>query len=1667
MASGLFAIFETPLAALLAAAGAASIPVVIHLLNRRRYRVVTWAAMRFLLAAQRKNTRRMRIEQLVLLAVRTLVMLLLVLAMASVMPWSESLWLHFFPKSAALAAATGRRIHKIIVLDGSFSMAQRVGAESCFDRARQVATRILHDAAPGDGFSVVLMSAPPRRIVPEPSDDARRAADEIQALRLPHGNADLPATLTIVEDMLRSSPSKFEEREVYVLTDLQRSGWLTRASTAPAELLQKIALRARTIVLDVGQGPVNNSAVTALHLGVPLVTTGALTPISATIHHHGSGTRKGVRAEFLVGRARGVAGDPPFTFHSAGQVSQDLEPGENIVNFTYKFPAPGEYAVQVRIDSDALDLDDARSAVLTVRDSVPVMLVNGKQATELYDRGTEWLNDALNPFQSGGLTPRNIPARPKVVAESTFADASLGDLTPYDCVFLCDVARLSTAEVHRLETHLQRGGGIVFCLGPHVDLESYNRLLYRDGEGILPAKLLGVETAPENQYFNFQAEEKEFHQSPLDAFSSANDQASLLAARFRQYIRAELPAHGKSRAFLTFLPEEVSSAAPPAKRSDPARTPRPQGGDAAWIEALHHKGRVLLFTSTVNMDWTTWPISPSFPALMQEILHYAVAGKLREQATVANEPLDLFLQPDEADVDVAMQLPSGRVENVRTELHEDTAIWRWTDTDQSGMYRATLGAHPQEYLFAVNVPAVSDNQQGSESDLTRTSQVELQSAYPGWDFQLVTDLAQVRHTGGPALEPSAERPSGLVGSAIARWLLWAMLGLAILEVLLAWRLGHYSSVPNTMERPPAPGKIVPFCVAILALALFLGCAGVLIHAVWTGDFLGFLPDEMRADMERSFGIQPPAPGEGTRWYLQFTPYFLDAGADPWLAGTLAIVLIGLVTAIYLREGQTAGRSYRILLSGLRLFFLFLTLAVLLPELRVWFEREGWPELALVLDDSRSMSTVDHYEAPEVQAAAARLADVAGLQQADRLQLAQALLTHDHHEWLDTLLSRRRFKLHIYHCSTRAARLTDVTDSQQLDRAAESIKTLRSLGESTQLGGAVRQVLNDFRGSSLAAIILLTDGVTTEGEDLTKASLFAARSGVPLYFIGLGDAHEVRDLKLHDLQVEDTAYVNDRLIFEGRLTAQGYSDGRRVPVSLFEKDKDGSPRPLARELVKTSTDGTPVKFRLAHQPTQAGARTYVIQVPEQPDEVKPADNNRLERTVFIRDSKLIKVLYIEGYARYDYRFVKTLLERESERDKSNKTVDLKVLLLDADNEYASEDKSALVDFPTKDELYNYDVVILGDADPKDAKLGERNLQHLADFVRERGGGFLMIAGPRYSPHAYRDTPIRDILPVLPLVPAQVEGDYSHSYRPELTPVGRFHPLFRFSPDAAENEVIWNHLPELYWWAEGFRLQPAAEVLMDRPGQKGEGRATDAAQPLLVQQFVGAGRSMFLGSDETWRWRFREDELHFNQFWMQMVRYLARSRLGRIELRLDRQTAYRRGEPIKVSVRFPDDQPPPTAETNVEVVVTRTPAHASGQPAETEKETMRLAKLQGSRATYEGLLTRTPEGDYRFWLSAPLVSGAKPQAEAHVLPPPGEMDQLRMNRAEMERAAQDTHGRFYTLAEADHLLDELPAGTRIALNAPVPPRLIWNHSSVFALALVLLGTEWLLRKRKHLL
>ena len=241
--------------------GAAAAPLLIHLWSRRRYREVAWAAIDFLLAAMRKNARRIRIEQWLLLAVRTMLILLIVFALAE--PFFEQAGLNF---------VAGVPTHRVLVIDASFSMAYRPTDQDRFERAQELAVQIVEESTRGDAFTLVLLSSPPQVIVGNPAFEPHEVVEEIENLQLRHAGADLPATLVKVEEILelvRRDHPRLTQQEVYFLTDLQRTTWAPEfpgreASTEFRRRSRRLADWAVLRVIDLGQADSENLAVTEI-----------------------------------------------------------------------------------------------------------------------------------------------------------------------------------------------------------------------------------------------------------------------------------------------------------------------------------------------------------------------------------------------------------------------------------------------------------------------------------------------------------------------------------------------------------------------------------------------------------------------------------------------------------------------------------------------------------------------------------------------------------------------------------------------------------------------------------------------------------------------------------------------------------------------------------------------------------------------------------------------------------------------------------------------------------------------------------------------------------------------------------------------------------------------------------------------------------------------------------------------------------------------------------------------------------------------------------------------------------------------------------------------------------------------------------------------------------
>src|SRR5436305_377677 len=205
------------------------------------------------------------------------------------------------------------------------------------------------------------------------------------------------------------------------------------------------------------------------------------------------------------------------------------------------------------------------------------------------------------------------------------------------------------------------------------------------------------------------------------------------------------------------------------------------------------------------------------------------------------------------------------------------------------------------------------------------------------------------------------------------------------------------------------------------------------------------------------------------------------------------------------------------------------------------------------------------------------------------------------------------------------------------------------------------------------------------------------------------------------------------------SARGFQ-GQKLNVVLKER-APGSNDPKADRVLETKPvdaprDGHPERIELVHRPKATGERTFIIEVEPRPRELQ-TDNNRIERAITVRQEKL-KVLYVDSEPRYEFRYLKNYLERDQ-------TIQLKIVLLSSDPAYSEQDRSALPTFPvTKDDLFSYDVVLIGDADT--SFLSQSQMQNLVEFVTEKGGGVLFIAGELFDPLSYRGTPLELLLPI---------------------------------------------------------------------------------------------------------------------------------------------------------------------------------------------------------------------------------------------------------------------------------------------------------------------------------
>ncbi|MBI3329929.1 MAG: BatA domain-containing protein [Nitrospinae bacterium] len=712
---------------------AASIPIIIHLINRRRARVVRFPAVAFVLRSERRVARKYRVKQWLLLALRTFILFLLTTALAEPM---------LQPERGDVAEINQARA-VVLILDNSMSMAYQIGGATCWELAKELAGLVLQDLRPQDQGAVLpLIPATQSRAsssefragdpdtrhpTPDTPDvlnsDRAGLVQEVQKLSLTHESGGFVAPFQLAHTLLQ--PSSAPKKEIVVITDSTRTPWVGFEPSA----FKVIDPQVRVTVITVGsESPPSNVTVRDVRMENPPVVAGVRTKLTASLVNFGALGRKNLPVQLRVDD------------RTLDQRIVDLPQRSGLdVPFDVIFDRPGYRAGSIQLASDALPVDDTFYFTVPVRKTLRPLVIDGDPRTTLVASETFYLTNALNPERAG----RPGPIQPRVVPVEEAESLQLGD---FDVILLANVRALSASFRTRLLEFAKRGGGVWWFLGHQVDPGTYNRELFESPTRLLPTRL-GMRLDRDDAHPVTLRVLDTTH--PLLQPFAGPGQDALAGVRVRRLFTTETASLPSTTHVLLALPD----------------------GQPLLLAGEVGPGRVLLFTSTADVDWNELPVTTGYLPLVHAGVAY-LARRERSERLGADvripHPIQITTPAEPREVLVTITDPQGKETRLRVEGQDGRGEARYPDVRRPGFYRLKVG--PEEGLVAVNTPL-------EESDVTRIPPEELGEKFRRSPF------AFVRWERGSPLYPPQVEPTSLAG-----WFLLGLLALALVEGVCANRL---------------------------------------------------------------------------------------------------------------------------------------------------------------------------------------------------------------------------------------------------------------------------------------------------------------------------------------------------------------------------------------------------------------------------------------------------------------------------------------------------------------------------------------------------------------------------------------------------------------------------------------------------------------------------------------------------------------------------------------------------------------------------------------------------------------------------------------------------------------------------------------------------------------
>jgi len=600
--------------------------------------------------------------------------------------------------------------------------------------------------------------------------------------------------------------------------------------------------------------------------------------------------------------------------------------------------------------------------------------------------------------------------------------------------------------------------------------------------------------------------------------------------------------------------------------------------------------------------------------------------------------------------------------------------------------------------------------------------------------------------------------------------------------------------------------------------------------------------------------------------------------------------------------------------------------------------------------------------------------------------------------------------------------------------------------STDLNSSVRTRLEAVKDDERVAVVVLSDGQHNNGPTPVQLAKLLGTKKTPIYVVGIGSANHPQDLAVLEVKVPETVYQDSSV--KGSLEIKDdAAPGQQFTVkieyqgtTLWEKNFITEQRGLRsiafdfpiKGIVGTEMQKLDRDIKFSSLPLNLQVSVSTVK-----DERDTGNNNSVMRFSAITERP--KVLFMDGRPRWEFRYLRNLMERDQKWDVNN-------LLAGVGGEQVKWVRGKLPGQfpPDKETLFSYALIIFGDLPQNTFTPNE--LEWMREFVEQRGGGILFVDGPRYPLRDYLTTPLKTLLPV-EWRGAALEGS---SLKQTFVASGTLEGAFSLAGDPERNKEIWAGL-QVPRWAAGSESLPGSETILE---------ISDASRKAdsIVYRRVGAGRVLYNGIEETWRWRYEVGDIHHQKFWNQAAKWVMEAPFPVQDKHIARDSGamtYAPGDTAEIRVRVRDSQGRLKLDAKAEAQL-----YKDGRKV----ATVALSADGNTGGVLRGRTAALEEGEYEVRVSTTELPDSEIKVRSNFTVKPqgaGEMAQLHCDEELLQQLAFHSGGTYLREEEIGRLAELLrPLSQGRVVESET---ILWQSWWWFVPLVLLLTLEWVLRKR----